>query len=216
MKFEKLNENKIRITLNTQDLAEKNIDFHSFMSNSKESQVLFLDMLNEAEKKVGFITKDYKLRIEALAMSDGNFILTITRFGKELSATSNQSQNKKVKIQRKKLDLTSNQFIYNFKSFNDFCNFCNFIQQIPKYTSIAKNIILYTYNNTYYLYISNINTKNTNIKQFCTLLTEFSQHINNSNLFIQKLNEYGKIIFKHNAIQNCLKYFNSNKKDISI
>ena len=79
MKFEKLNENKIRITLNNQDLAEKHIDFQSFMSNSQESQNLFLDMLDEAEKKVGFITKDYKIRIEALAMSDGNFILTITR-----------------------------------------------------------------------------------------------------------------------------------------
>ena len=78
MKFEKHNENKIRITLNTQDLVDKNIDFHSFMSNSQESQNLFLDMLDEAEKKIGFVTKDYKLRIEALAMSDGNFILTIT------------------------------------------------------------------------------------------------------------------------------------------
>ena len=88
MKFEKLNENKIRITLNNQDLIEKNIDFHSFMSNSKESQNLFLDMLDEAEKKVGFVTKDYKLRIEALAMSDGNFILTITRFGKSVDTNT--------------------------------------------------------------------------------------------------------------------------------
>ena len=88
MKFEKLNENKIRITLNTQDLIEKNIDFHSFMSNSQESQNLFLDMLDEAEKKVGFITKDYKIKIEALALSDGNFILTITRFGKKLETNS--------------------------------------------------------------------------------------------------------------------------------
>ena len=46
MKFEKLNENKIRITLNNQDLAEKHIDFQSFMSNSQESQNLFLDMLD--------------------------------------------------------------------------------------------------------------------------------------------------------------------------
>ena len=58
MKFEKLNENKIRITLNNHDLIEKNIDFNSFMSNSKESQNLFLDMLDEDEKKVGFVTKD--------------------------------------------------------------------------------------------------------------------------------------------------------------
>ena len=34
MKFEKLNENKIRITLSIRDLEEKGIDFHDFMSNS--------------------------------------------------------------------------------------------------------------------------------------------------------------------------------------
>ena len=56
MKFEKLNENKIRITLSTQDLIEKDIDFHSFMSNSIKSQDLFLDILEEAEKKVVYVT----------------------------------------------------------------------------------------------------------------------------------------------------------------
>ena len=70
MKIEKLNENKIRIILNLDDLREKNIDFHSFMSNSLESQDLFLDMLDKAEEEVGFDTKDYKLIIEAIATSD--------------------------------------------------------------------------------------------------------------------------------------------------
>ena len=79
MKFEKLNEDKIRITLSSQDLIDKDIDFHSFMSNSIKSQDLFLDILEEAEKKVGFVTKDYKVRIEALAMNDGDFIFTVTR-----------------------------------------------------------------------------------------------------------------------------------------
>ncbi|MBO5004661.1 MAG: adaptor protein MecA [Clostridia bacterium] len=83
MKFEKLNEDKIRITLSSKDLVEKDIDFHSFMSNSIKSQDLFLDILEEAEKKVGFVTKDYKVRIEALAMNDGNFIFTVTRFSRK-------------------------------------------------------------------------------------------------------------------------------------
>lgn len=48
MKFEKLGENKIRITLSIQDLEEKDINFHDFMSNSLETQDLFLDMLEEA------------------------------------------------------------------------------------------------------------------------------------------------------------------------
>ena len=49
MKFEKLNENKIRITLTIQDLAEKEIDFHVFMSNSAEAQDVLLDMLEQAK-----------------------------------------------------------------------------------------------------------------------------------------------------------------------
>ena len=83
MKFEKLNENKIRITISSKDLIEKNIDFNSILSNSTETQDLFLNVLEEAEEKVGFITKDHKIKIEALAMADGDFVLTITRFGKK-------------------------------------------------------------------------------------------------------------------------------------
>ena len=83
MKIEKLNEDKIRITLNLEDLKEKDIDFHAFMSNSIESQEIFLDMLEEAEKEVGFVTEDYRIMIEALAMADGNFILTVTRLAPE-------------------------------------------------------------------------------------------------------------------------------------
>ena len=70
MRIEKITENKIRIILNMNDLQEKNIDLHSFMSNSIESQDLFYDMLDKAEKEVGFKTKDYKLMIEALAVPE--------------------------------------------------------------------------------------------------------------------------------------------------
>lgn len=207
MKFEKLNENKIRITLNNQDLAEKHIDFHSFMSNSKESQNLFIDMLNEAEKKVGFVTKDYKLRIEALAMSDGNFILTITRFGKNIDNDILLPKSKKVKIKRKILDINSKQLIYQFNSFDDFCNFANFINNLEIFSNIAKNITLYFYKNTYYLCFSNINTENKNFKQLYTLITEFATYVDNPEIFATKLSECGKIVMKHNAIKTCVKFF---------
>ena len=39
-------------------------------------------------------------------------------------------------------------------------------------------------------------------------IIEFASHVNNSSLFERKLNEYGKVIFKTNAIQNCVKHFN--------
>lgn len=73
MQIEKITENKIRITLSIQDLQEKNIDLHTFMSNSIESQDLFYDMLDKAEKEIGFQTKDYKLMIEAIAIPNRKF-----------------------------------------------------------------------------------------------------------------------------------------------
>ena len=211
MKFEKLNENKIRITLNNQDLIEKNIDFHSFMSNSKESQNLFLDMLDEAEKKVGFVTKDYKLRIEALAMSDGNFILTITRFGKSVDTNTKTPKNKQLKIKRKNFDEISEQLIYKFSNFDNFCNFADFISKSSNFNNIAKNIVLYYYHDSYYLYISKINSENTNIKKLYSLITEFGTYIGNSDIMARKLNECGKLILKNNAIKNCVKYFSTSK-----
>jgi len=207
MKFEKLNENKIRITLNNQDLAEKHIDFHSFMSNSQESQNLFLDMLDEAEKKVGFITKDYKIRIEALAMSDGNFILTITRFGKNIDTETKPLKMKKVKIKRKNLDMTSKQLIYRFDNFDDFCNFSNFISKLNNFTNIAKSMVLYSYQNTYYLCLSDINIEHQSIKQLYTLITEFGTYVDNPEVFVRKLAECGKIAIKNNAIKTCIRYF---------
>lgn len=214
MKFEKLNENKIRITLNTEDLAEKHIDFHSFMSNSKESQNLFLDMLDEAEKKVGFVTKDYKIRIEALAMSDGNFILTITRFGKNIEQPSlRTSKSKKLQIKRKNLDLSSKQLIYKFDCFDDFCNFAHFISKLESFYTIAKSMVLYYYKSSYYLCISNLNTQHSSIKQLYTLITEFGTYVDNSELFGRKLTESGKIIIKNNAIKTCIKFFNPIKNN---
>ena len=56
--------------MNLEDLNERDIDFHSFMSNSIESQSIFLDMLDKADREVGFNTDDCRIMIEALALKD--------------------------------------------------------------------------------------------------------------------------------------------------
>lgn len=208
MKFEKLNENKIRITLTNQDLIEKHIDFNSFMSNSIETQDLFLDVLEEAEQKVGFVTKDHKIKIEALAMADGDFVLTITRFGKrEEKEIQSTNKNKKIKAKRKSTTLNSENLVYLFNTFDDFCLFSSFVGKIKNFSTIAKSTLLYTYNDKYYLVFSKLNLNHPYIKRFYTLITEFGTYINNSDLFSYKLYERGNLVLKNNAIKVCLKYF---------
>lgn len=208
MKFEKLTENKIRITLSSQDLIDKNISLNSFMSNSAETQDLFFAMLEEAEQKVGFITKDYKIKIEALAMADGNFIITITRFDNLTEKDSHITyRNKKIKVKRKSTNLDSENIVYSFNSFDDFYLFAKNVQYTKNLNSIAKSTMLYTYNSQYYLLFSKLNVEHPNIKSFYTSITEFGTYVNNSDLFSYKLGERGKVIFKNNAIKLCLKYF---------
>ena len=205
MRFEKLNENKIRITLTNQDLIKKNVDFHSFMANPIESQDLFFDMLDEAEKEIGFVTKDYKIRIEALQIAGGDFVLTITR---SLPENEKVQQKKKIHIRRKKLTFKESQVIYCFNTFDDFCCFSNFLNTYNvKITNIAKNISLYEYKNNYYLIFSNINLNHTDLKKLFSTITEFATYVSNSELFTRKLIENGKIIMKNNAIKTSIEYF---------
>lgn len=206
MQFEKLSENKIRITLNLKDLEEKHIDFHSFMSNPIASQDLFFDMLKEAENKIGFVTENYQIRIEALAMSSGDFIITVTR------ALPNDNLNKsplkkKLKVKRKFLDVESPNAVYSFENYEDFYIFMKSIKnQSINIKNISKNINLYEYNNTYYLVLNNINNTNLTFKKFCALIVEFGTYVNNSDLFIRKIFENGNIIIKNSAISKYINY----------
>lgn len=202
MQIEKLNENKIKITLNLEDLQEKNIDLHSFMSNSIESQDLFYDMLDKAEKEIGFKTKNHKLIIEALAIPDGKFILTITRLAPE-------EDKKKIKVKRKNIDLKNNLTIYSFNTFDEYLELCNYIFQSfdNTLTNKLKHSSLYQYNSKYYLCLKLNSANLSDLKSIHCSIIEFGSHISNSDLFERKLVEYGKIILKTNAINCSIKAF---------
>lgn len=161
MKIEKLNENKIRITLNMDDLNERKINFHSFMSNSIESQDIFLDMLDKADKEVGFNTDDCRIMIEALALNDGHFVLTITKFEHtDEKPTINKKKN--LLIKRKSPSLNFVKTIYSFDSFDSFCDFCTFLRDTlheRQISEFAKTSDLYEYNSNFYLIFSDINVE---------------------------------------------------------
>lgn len=209
MKFEKLSENKIQITLTIQDLVEKDIDFHVFMSNPIESQHILLDMLEEAKKETGFDPEDYNLKVEALSMADTNFIFTITKISPEEKI---KTAKKKFTVKRKSITPTC-QSVYSFNKFDDFCNFLIFLDNNNLYNylkEIAKSVTLYEYKEKYYLIINNANTELLNKIKFYTCITEFAKCIN-SNVFSSKLKECGKLIMSNNALEIGFNFFVSKK-----
>lgn len=206
MKFEKLNENKIRITLTIQDLAEKEIDFHVFMSNSAEAQDVLLDMLEQAKKETGFDPEDYNLKVEALVMADTNFIFTITKLPPE---EKSKISKRKFTVKRKNIVPSSTQAVYCFNSFDDFNDFLVFLSKNTLFNckKLAKSITLYEYKEKYYLLMNNINTEFIDKIKFYTCITEFAKCVTNSKVFASKLKECGTLIMKNNALEIGFKHF---------
>lgn len=199
MRFEKLSNDKIRIILDLQDLEDNDIDYQSFMSNSSDSQKLFMEILDEAEEQIGFITKDYKLMIEALATIDGDFIITVTRSLPDFDIAS-AYKKRTIKAKRKSNKLTKDTIIYEFNNFDDIFDFVLLLKNlnISGLNTFTKDFALYTYKNNYYLVMDNIDKNFQVIKTFLCALTEFGKSINNSNLFKSRLNEYGTLLVKNN------------------
>lgn len=211
MKIEKITENKLRIVLNIEDLETNNIDFDSVVNNAPETQTLILSILNQAEKEVGFYTQDCKILIEALASFDGNFVFTITKSPPSVPNTSSHFYSRKVPKQKRRNFKHFSSLIYSFKNFEEFCEFCKALH--IEFLShecirlICKSTALYFYNNEYYLLISGVNPGYEHLNLFFSVISEFTDRVNNSKNFDAKLLEHGKPIFKKNAISNTINIF---------
>lgn len=208
MKFEKVNNDKIKITLSSADLEANDIDFHSFMSNSNETQSLFLAVLDKAERDYGFSTANYQLKVETLALDNGNFILTITR-SRLCNTIEVSTEKKKLKVSRKVPNLTSASLIYKFNSFEDFCDFVKFLSssELPDTDKISKSSMLYCYNTYYYLIFNNINVKYPQLKSMYSAITEFATYVDYSDALAAKLHECATLVIKDHVIKVCKKYF---------
>ena len=132
----------------------------------------------------------------------GNFVLTVTRIVPE------KDLKKKLTAKRKTSSLCSKLSIYMFNTFDEYLEFCTSLQNTENNTyTFLKKSALYLYKSKYYLCLY-VNEKNiSSFKSMHYSIIEFASHISNSELFERKLKEYGKVIFKTNAIDNCVKHF---------
>ena len=80
MKIEKITENKIRIILKPEDIKDKNLDLHTIMTKTAESQGLLLEILSKAKEEIGFDTDGCRLLIEAYSSPEDFFVFTVTKY----------------------------------------------------------------------------------------------------------------------------------------
>ena len=152
MQIKKINNNKLKVILSSNDLNKKNIDIDSFLSNSIESQDLFFEILDLAEEKYDFDIENNKAIIETVSLDNNLFVLTITKFKNDLATTySNLSK------------------LYYFENIDDFFNIYNYLTNY--------NYTLYKFLNNYFLIIHNIDNFLKNLLSEYSISLEKSEHI---------------------------------------
>jgi len=120
--------------------------------------------------------------------------------------TPEKDSIKKVIVKRKPSIICYNLSIYSFNTFDEYLEFCKAWSYNTNTYTFLKKASLYLYKSKYYLclYVTE-NTKTFEPVHYSII--EFASHVSNSDLFERKLKEYGKVIFKTNAINNCIKHF---------
>lgn len=193
MKFEKLTDTKIRIILSLTDMELNNISIENILSNSDDSQKLLETMICKAEIELGFKADDSQLLVEAVSPSNDECIFTITKIIDENTCTTNYK----------------NSFIFKFEYFDDFINLCCFLNNFAylDLKTFSKNFSLIYHNDTYYLKLIEPINSSIIIDYLKTLFDEFGTNVSCHPGIDGILNEYGKIIWKKNAIIKCIHSF---------
>ena len=195
MKFEKITETKIKITVSMQDMELNNLSVENVLSNSADSQKLIHTLICKAESELGFKPDDSQLLVEAVAPSDNECIFTITKL---LNEKICYPQN-------------GNSFVFKFDHFDDFINLCAFLDNFSYLClkEISKNFSLIYYNSTYYLRFIESEYSSIVIEYIKTLFEEFGKDVSHYAGIDGILNEYGKIIYSKNAILKCINSFST-------
>ncbi len=197
MKFEKINDNILRIVLSFDELPDCN-SLADLMSNTELAKSSFLHILDKAGSMVGFDTTDYKVKIQAQSLHNGNFVITITKL-MEINGKRKVVTPKRV---HKDAQVSSNFIIYRFYCFDDFLSFCSCLKnnKFLYLNRFVKFCYLYDYSNSYFLVLSSINERHKQIGLFYSLITEFSEFATNKDLLYFTLKEHGELVFDNNAL----------------
>jgi len=79
MKIERLSENQIRCTLNSEDLASRHLKLSELAYGTTRAKELFQELMQQAAAEYGFNAEDIPLMIEAIPISADCLILLVTK-----------------------------------------------------------------------------------------------------------------------------------------
>ena len=149
MKFELLKPNKIKVTVETQDLEEWGISADEMAKNTPETREIFFEMLRRAEKETGFSCNNARLVVEAAInspMSELTLFVTKVDNDEEQKLFDKLSTQLKAEIKKpqQKKEKQGVSTMVELDDFEDVIKMCHVMRECFWGS-------LYSYNDKYYM-----------------------------------------------------------------
>lgn len=194
MKFNRLDDNKLQIILNKDDLSKRNIAKWELLPYNPQAQKIFQDILDEAYEECGFeVDNNAQLMIEAFPLTSESILITITKvdsgFREDLERElSHLSSKILADIDEEDLQ-TADDVIYKFTNLEDVIELAGTLGE----NEIAS--VLYRFDERYYLYLPDTPPADSVIYG---ALDEYGVEIGLAHEFLA---EHGEVMIAENALR---------------
>ncbi|KKI93124.1 adaptor protein [Bacillus sp. SA1-12] len=197
MRLERLNYDKIKIFLTTDDLRDRGLTKEDLWKDSLKVHQLFRDMMNEASIELGFEAHG-PIAVEVYSLHAQGMVVIVTN-SQETDEIDDDFSDDYIEMQVK-LD-ESFDVIYEYDSFEDIIQLSNCLYQL----NVTEGMVIF-FQQRYYLLLSD--DQEMELDDLVAILAEYGSP---STLTVHRLKEYGKIILEENAINEIYQHFCKNK-----
>lgn len=187
MKFEKIGDDRLKITLTYEDMEELDFDAVELGYEDSDASDTLDELLELAEKECGFITQGHRLIIEVMPFHLDGLVLMITKILKEDELLL-KMKDITGKIQNPLLFL-----------FDDFYILIAALKELASFYKGQSAVYLYREN--YFLWL--LPNENVEEKKILLTLSEFGRHLR-KRTFAGMLKEYATVIIEENAVEKSL------------
>lgn len=201
MKIEKIDENKVKITLTLDELSQRQISLKDIEQDSNTAQDLFLDLLEESDLQEDFLMDDSQLFVEASSDNENLFIVTITKIG-YMPELAKYAPTKK-KTRRKNSNKSAHEYtvascIYKFSNLDRILDL-SYKLKLEK-TFMGTNS-LYKYEDSYFIVFSPSSIKNAKFIKTFVILSEYCEQYYAADMYKTLVQEKSKLIIEKKALQ---------------
>lgn len=207
MKVEKINENKVKITLSIDELEQRDISLKDLEKDTVKAKKLFLELIEESNLESSFIFEHAQLFVEAATDSNDFFTVTITKIDDfpdlaKYNLLDEGFEKKTIRKPSNNLAYPINFNIFSFQSLDTILDMCDILKKTKCF--LGKNS-LYKLDDRYFLIFSKYSIKNSKFSRTYSIINEFCSSTYESDLYEVCIKEKSKSIIKDKALQSLIK-----------